>query len=461
MKYLKTFNENIVDIKGASNKPYRFKSLPHRGDDIEPGKISIFQQDWFDKLLPDTFTIYSNPGISKLNFDQSLTPIKPEINYVYDKNDCTIGQDIVQFNYWYEDTKQPGNELKDGQPSVLQFDICFVKNTGGIKLLVDITHGDNIAAQFSIEAPNKINIIHYTGIGSIYDKESHFGFTNKSIEDLVKFFNAFTHGIKLTPEDLSFLDEHNDTYKHIDKNPHHLYTDDSKLVKFGNALKESENKQIFLIIDNSMPPEHKYLPGVIDYLTKKNIPYRVASTPGDIEKYNSEFQITGALSTGSDYRVSNPKSDSEYATNEKALEILSCPILAMCYGFQSMAKYYGSEITGGEELSGLFNLTDADEKHFLFRGVDLDTIKFNFCFHDYPTSIPSGFTEIADLEGKCAGISNISLDRYGILFHPEDFEETYIIFDNFVKYCYSKNRVQSSNFYQLENYQSFSKSRFK
>jgi hypothetical protein len=34
-----------------------------------------------------------------------------------------------------------------------------------------------------------------------------------------------------------------------------------------------------------------------------------------------------------------------------------------------------------------------------------------------------------------AGISNKSLKRYGILFHPEELQENWIILDNFVNEC--------------------------
>lgn len=233
---LNKFNESIVKVNGGNSyKSYRIQNLPHRGEPIEKdiSKISIFQQDWFEKLLPDTFTIVSSPNLKRLNFDQSLNKIEPK-HLTFEKNDCTIDSDLVQFNYWYEN---PDNPLDDAEPSCLEFDIHFVKNNNGIKLLIDITYGDNMASEFSIESPNKVNVIHYTGIGSKYDPSTHWGFSDKSIKDLVKFFNSFTHGINLTTKDLSFLDEHIDSYKHKIDNKDHLYTDESDLLTFGNSAK--------------------------------------------------------------------------------------------------------------------------------------------------------------------------------------------------------------------------------
>jgi hypothetical protein len=56
-----------------------------------------------------------------------------------------------------------------------------------------------------------------------------------------------------------------------------------------------------------------------------------------------------------------------------------------------------------------------------------------------------------------AGISNTSIERYGILFHPEELEQTYIILDNFVDHCYSKVSVNKESEFILQTYESFIK----
>ena len=457
MRYLKKFNEDIVPVRPGTNKEYRIQNLPHKGEPIEDNNnISIMQQDWFEKLLPDTLYIVSDPKLSKLNFDQSLTPV-PKGEYAFDKNDCTIDNGLVQFNYWYDPRLHPGHELKDGEPSCIEFDIHFSKNDSGFKLIVDITYGDHKAIEFTIEAPNKINVVHYTGAGSKYDNSTHWGFKDESIKDLVKFFNAFNHGIQIQPKDLSFIDEHFDSYKHDIHNQDHLYTDESDLIEFGNSVKESNDSDIFLIINNAKPPQYKYYPKVAKYLSIKNLPFRVATTPEEVERYNSEYNIIGAFSTGSDYSMKTPGSTLEHSTSDKALEILSCPIIAMCYGFQSMAKFYGQQISGDDLNCNQFLLTDFDSSHFLFQGIDLSTQKLSFCFHDYPVNVPNGFENIAMLGNVIAGISNVSSERYGILFHPEELEQTYIILDNFVDHCYSKVSVNKESEFILQTYESFIK----
>lgn len=245
MKHLKRFNEGVGIVNINSNPDIdRMPNLQHRGDNLESGKnISIFEQDWFEKLLPDTLEVQSCPMIKKINFDQSLSDLNTE-NRIYTlvKNDCTIDSDLIQFNYYQNTFDKPEDVINDGEPDLLEFDIHFVKNESGIKLLVDITYGDNMAYEFSLETPNKINVIHYTGKGSLHDSETHWGFTEKSIGDIVKFFNAFNHGIKVDNDDFNFLDSSEDSYKYDNKNKQQLYSDDSNLLKFGNSTKESIKK---------------------------------------------------------------------------------------------------------------------------------------------------------------------------------------------------------------------------
>ena len=388
---------------------------------------SIFNQE-IKNFFPDK--IY----LSKTNGDWEL-----------DKKDIMLNGDLIQMAYYQNTPEESGDVLSDGEPDYLEFDIHIDKNERGIKLLVDITYGDSMVCEFSIEAPNKINVIHYTGINSKYDPDTHFGFTDETINDLVKLFNSFNHGLKLTSDDFNFIDKDLDSYKHNINNSDHLYNDDSDLISFGNSVKESTSNDIILVINNSKPPENKYLPKLLKYLDIRGFEYKVASSSDDVIKYNKNYNIIGALSTGSDYRVEDGDE-----VNSTALSELKCPILSMCFGYQSMAKFYGSDIESGEEKSGLFNLSDYDESHFLFNGIDLSQQKLSFCFHDYPSDTPSGFDVIAMLDDVIAGVS--SEDRYGLLFHPEELESTYVILDNFVNSCKVNKGPEMKYLQTFENF---------
>jgi GMP synthase-like glutamine amidotransferase len=407
----------------------RHKNLPHRGDRVN-GKISIFDQQWFEKLLPEEMEVVSHGKMHMLA-----------------KNDCTINGDLCQFNYWHPATGKDGDVTEDGEPCCLEFDIHFMKNEGGIKMIVDISYGDHMACEFSLEAPNRINVIHYNGIGSKYDSDLHWGLSDKSVSDLVRFFNSFEHGIRISEKDLAFIDEHEDSYEHDINDRDHYYTDDSKLMKWGNSMRESIKESIVLVMDNSKEPEKKYLPNVIGYLRKRGIAFEVASSAEELERIASEFEISGAISTGSDYMASKGENQE---LSDLAMSSLKCPILGICFGFQSMARFYGADIETGEEECGKMDLDRHDESFWMFSGKDLSGLYF--CFHDYPKNIPAGFKSICEMDGKIVGIASDSLKRYGILFHPEEQEKTYPILDSFIERCLAKPKMR-----YLMTYESFSR----
>lgn len=195
-----------------------------------------------------------------------------------------------------------------------------------------------------------------------------------------------------------------------------------------NSLNYSNIEPFIIVIDNTMPPEKNYLSNIVNYLEKSNKNYVVADSSDEITNYCKTHNIVGAISTGSDYRVNEDSNTISY----KALQDLKFPILAICFGYQSMAKFYGSEILSGPEIKGEFYLDNFDISHFLFENIDLSSTKLSFCFHDYLTEAPQGFTKISELDGKIAAISNEHLKRYGLLFHPEDLTTTHVIIDNFI-----------------------------
>lgn len=185
MKYLKRFNEH---------------------------SISIFNQDW-KKLLPETLELITSDG-----------------NWTLHKSDLMLNGDLVQFSYYQKTFDKPEDVNNDGEPDYLCFDIHFTKNENGIKMLVDITYGDSMVSEFSIESPNKVDVIHYTGKNSKYDPNTKFSFSDKSLSDLVNFFNKFNHGLKLNVSDFKFLDSNDDSFHYTDDKKH-LYVD-----KIGESL---------------------------------------------------------------------------------------------------------------------------------------------------------------------------------------------------------------------------------
>ena len=187
----------------------------------------------------------------------------------------------------------------------------------------------------------------------------------------------------------------------------------------------------FLVIDNSKPPKHKYLNNVLKYLDTTDVNYKIVETVDELLEAVNNYNIIGAISTGSDFRVNDIDTNE---LNFKALELLDCPIYGICYGFQSMAKFYGSEVGSEDEVCSNIVLDSWDRNESIFQGIDLDNTEVSVCFHDFPLQVPNGFNVISEIDGKIAGISNGS-NRFGTLFHPENINETFPILDNFINLC--------------------------
>ena len=210
-------------------------------------------------------------------------------------------------------------------------------------------------------------------------------------------------------------------------------------------------ENIFLIIDNSKPPKSKYLGKVVEYMNIRGVEYKVVSSVEEFEDASNNTKIIGAISTGSDYRVSTGEN---IDLSNTALESLECPVLGICYGFQSMAQFYGVKIDSSEEKCGNFNIDWHDEDFWMFKGLNLINTPLRFCFHDYPSTTPNGFKTICEIDGKISGIANDSLKRYGILFHPEEEYQTYSILDRFIERCISSSK---NDMKYLSKYESFVK----
>ena len=129
--------------------------------------------------------------------------------------DVTRESDIIRSTYWHSTSKKTGDVLSDGEPDYLEIDFHFVTENGGLKILVDVIYGDFMASEFSIMKPNKVSVINYTGTGSKIDPDSHFGFTQKSLNSLIEFFNRF--GFKLKSSQFKFIDQYPNSYTQTTK----------------------------------------------------------------------------------------------------------------------------------------------------------------------------------------------------------------------------------------------------
>jgi anthranilate/para-aminobenzoate synthase component II len=382
------------------------------------------------KMLPKRLCIYTSDGSFELDLGQS-----------------TRETDVIRAFYSHE------TSYKDGEPDNLSLDIHLMKNERGFKTIVDIIYGNTCKHQISIEAPNKVKAGIYNGVRSVNDSPSHFGFDDQSIIDLCNFFNSFNFGYNLKPEDLKSIDKYPNSYKH-DK------SGELQSLKGGVKNTFNEGDSIILVIDNTKEPEHNFLNSVINYLKFRGESFEVVSTIEELDNIKSKYKVIGAISTGSDYRLSQTDEGSDISIY--AYKSLDCPIIGFCYGFQTMVKFYGGEIVdNGKHIHDHLKLTSYKQDHFLFKDFDIQDVEFSFSFNDLPKSIPSEFKQISMLDDVIVGISDEERKRYGFLFHPEDIPATYPILDNFIGSCKGKmesdeqKKLQQGKFEHLTSFKKF------
>lgn len=129
-----------------------------------------------------------------------LTIIK-EGEHIFNKGNVMLNSDMVQITY--------SNDEK-GFPNTLEFDIYFASVNGVVRLDIDITYGDLVVSEFSIEGPNKVDVVEYTSYHSKFDPSNTvFALSDNSLASFVAFLNKFEN-MKLTISDFKFLDKSDD-----------------------------------------------------------------------------------------------------------------------------------------------------------------------------------------------------------------------------------------------------------
>jgi len=186
MKYLKRFNEDIEATIGSNGviKP---------NHNVKSDVINTIYDKRWESQLPEFITI---------NYHGEL--------YKFKKDNIMLHSDMVQITYASTplDTNEQGEIW--GTPDTLEFDIYFAKEEN-IVLNIDITYGDAMACEFSVEAPNKIKVVEYTSHHSKFDPSNTvFALVDDSLQSFINFLNRF-EGMKLKKEDFKFLDQ-NDNY---------------------------------------------------------------------------------------------------------------------------------------------------------------------------------------------------------------------------------------------------------
>jgi GMP synthase-like glutamine amidotransferase len=188
-------------------------------------------------------------------------------------------------------------------------------------------------------------------------------------------------------------------------------------------------------------------------LTTRGLNHIVTSSVTEIDSILSNHNVVGVISTGSDYRISSPRSENEQELSHKALGGITKPLIGMCYGFQSMADFYGVKIKdSGKFFNDNIKLSNWCEDSKIFKDMNLDDYQFSVSFHDMVPECPNGFRVIAEHDGNILGIDNEELMRWGLAFHPEDIERTYPILDNFIDVCSEVKNIEESKVIKFKDF---------
>ena len=156
-------------------------------------KKTIYEYDW-RSIVPDKLTIIKEDTTDRFGYIKGT------------KTKCEYKIGNIMSNLIHQITYDRNFDVK-GIPDTLEMDISVIKNENNnkFKMQVEITFGDLVVSEFTIEYPNKISIIVNTSKGSKFDpSDTIFAFDEVSLNKLIKFFNSFDH-LDLKISDLNFL----------------------------------------------------------------------------------------------------------------------------------------------------------------------------------------------------------------------------------------------------------------
>lgn len=356
-----------------------------------------------EKFAPSEISLYTSNG----NFD-------------YFFRDCSVDNSTLRINY-YKKKNDPkkSTHLDIDEPQLFIIQFYFHEEVDkGIRVNVSMIYGGSVKFEFSLEKPNLLKVFNFNGFGSKFDAETKFALSDESIVELCKLFNNM--GYSLTEKHFEFLNKYPYSYQHYESFRMTPLFDDAKI----------------LVINNGEPNRRSYLPNVLTFLTTRGINHLVTSSVTEIDTILQSENIIGVISTGSDYRISSPRSEDEESLSNRVLSSVNKPIIGMCYGFQSMAHFYGSEVKdSGKFFNDNINLSEWKKDSKLFKNFNVDDYQFSVSFHDIISECPKGFDVIAKYDKYILGIENEKMMRWGLAFHPEDIEKTYPILDNFIQVC--------------------------
>lgn len=172
-------------------------------------------------------------------------------------------------------------------------------------------------------------------------------------------------------------------------------------------------------------------------LSSLKIPYyETTGLSDDLMKLKGK--VKGIILSGSYLKLTEDILFRTFANDIRCLMEFDVPVLGICFGCQLLTMIFGGKLNNKRTLFCKTTEVELDSKSPLFD--KLENMDVQFCFSDLPiASAKDGVKEIAwlNLNGKKHGCAfEFKKDKfYGTLFHPEFYEHSNIIFENFIKIC--------------------------
>lgn len=372
---------------------------------------------------------------TSLNFPKEISLYTSNGNFTYELRNVYNDGSSIKSTYFRKFDDVETKFLPIDEPSNFYIELHMHTNyKNQQKFIVDIVYGKAPKFQFTIERPNILQVTNYNGFGSKFDAESKFALSDESIKDFINCLNEM---------DFDFTEKH---FQFMDKYPY-------SYQYYENLSMKPIFDGIILVLNNGEPNRRSYLPNVLTYLTTRGLNHIVTSSVTEIDSILNNHNVIGVISTGSDYRISSPRNENEQELNHKALSSIAKPLIGMCYGFQSMADFYGTKIKdSGEFFNDNIKLSNWCKDSKIFKDLNLDDYQFSVSFHDMVSDCPNGFRVIAEHDGNILGIDSDELMRWGLAFHPEDIERTYPILDNFIDICKEVKNIAESKVLKFKDF---------
>ncbi len=196
-----------------------------------------------------------------------------------------------------------------------------------------------------------------------------------------------------------------------------------------------------VIIDNAgdaKEDEKTPTSALCNALYKIKIPHTIVRTA---EELNNVSRPIGFILTGTTVYTPPHKLQSKIALNVAPLTLYpEVPILGICWGYQILVHAHGGDVQELPKRNEGIKSTKVDNMCALFlHDMMSSRIKCTYSHNNYISKLPSRWRPAAflayDHNILIVAAQHPKKPRYGIMFHPEQNDNTLFILKNFYNIC--------------------------